>query len=207
MGACCASAAAQSTHVLLADGDLSEWQQQGFEKVSAGTEYSILTDEDLGEQVVMIESNQGASGYIRSADLALSADAIVKITWRVDAADNPADEKSKAGDDFPLRIYFADSTSIGADTLTLVHSIQSEAGSMWTSPYSGMLAEFEQYAFGGTGTQLGVWHTTSLPIGKIWAEAFGNLPDKIVLVGFMGDSDNAGGSSQARLARLELIDN
>ena len=203
---CCAAATAQ-THLLLADGNLDDWQEQGFDNVSEHSQYSILRDEELGKEVLLIESRQSASGYIRSVDLPLRADSIVNITWRVDAASNPADEKSKPGDDFPLRIYFSDSTSIGADTLTLVHSIQSESGSLWTSPYSGMLAEFKLYAFGGSDTRLGAWHTASIPIGKIWSEAFGSLPERIVLVGLMGDSDNAGGSSRARLAELELISN
>ena len=202
---CCWAAAAAQVQVLLADGDLEGWQQQGFEKVAERTRYSILNDEQLDGRVIVIESDGGASGYIRAVDLAIGEESIVNVTWRLDAAVNPADERSRAGDDFPLRIYFSDSTSIGADTLTMVHSIQSDSGSRWTSPYSGMLAEFQMYAIGGRDTQPGVWHTAAVPIGRIWIEEFGELPDRIALIGFMGDSDNAGGSSSARLARIELV--
>ncbi len=86
-----------------------------------------------------------------------------------------------------------------------MHSVQHPAGSAWTSPYSGMPAEFEIYALGGSDTEPGVWQQASVPAGQIWADLLGSPPDEIALVGFMGDADNAGGHSRSLLSELELI--
>ncbi len=200
-----AAAAQAESYVLLRDADLSEWQEQGFESVPARTSYAAVEDDALGARAVLIEADSSGSGYIRKVSLPFSPRAKLNVTWRVDSASNLADEQTKEGDDFPLRIYLADSTAVGADTLTLVHSVQHPVGSVWTSPYSGMLAEFEIYALGGSDTELGVWQQASVPVGQLWADLLGSPPDEIAVVGFMGDSDNAGGQSRALLAELELI--
>lgn len=189
----------------LNDGNLTDWTAQGFDNVPKKTDYAVEFDEELNQQVVVIDAQGSGSGYIRQEPIPFGDGAVLKVVWRLESAQNPKDEKTKPGDDFPIRMYLTDDPSFGADTLVLVQSTQQPAGSSWESPYDGFAAHFQMYAFGGSDTELGTWQTVNIPVGKLWAEKYGSPPSEIGLIGFMGDSDNAGGSSLAKIATIELI--
>lgn len=197
--------AAQAEDAAFAPGRLDGWRLETFAKLTVHTEYREVDDPSspAAGRVIEAVADGGVAGYVREGELPFTAQAAVEISYQVLEARNPADERSKEGDDFPLRFYLTARAGLFSyRTLVLVHALQSPAGSAWTNPYSGTVARFEMHAIAGAEDGLGAWRTLSVPVGRIWAERFGELPDGLDVLGVMVDSDNAGGLMRTRIARI-----
>ena len=193
------------TVVEFGPGQLDGWRLETFPKLTVHTDYAEVDDPSspAGGRAIDARSAGGVAGYVYESDLPFALDAEVALSYQVVAARNPADERAKAGDDFPLRFYLTAKTGLFSyETLVLVHSLQSPAGSHWTNPYSQRLARFEMHAVAGSEDALGEWRELVVPVGLYWRERFGSVPDELVALGVMVDSDNAGGMMHTRIAGI-----
>ena len=194
---------AQETMVLLANGELAGWKPQKFEKIPKTTQFEIVEEDENPSTGLVLEAvaEDSASGYIMEKDIPFGPDAVLELSYKVFEAVNSEDEKSKAGDDFAFRFYLSSRSLMVHRTLILVHSNQYPAGESWTSPYDGALAKFEVHAISGKG-QKGDWVQVRVPVGKLWQEKYGSVPDELVGMAFMVDSDNAHGKMHTRIASI-----
>ncbi|MBF2735384.1 MAG: DUF3047 domain-containing protein [Betaproteobacteria bacterium AqS2] len=203
-GALLLAAGAQAQDAVFAPGQLEGWRLETFENLPVHTEYREVADpaSPAGRAIEAV-ADGGVAGYVREEELPFTPAAAVEISYQVLEARNPADERSKAGDDFPLRFYLTAKTGLFRyDTLVLVHALQAAAGDGWANPYSGAIARFEMHAVAGAGDELGEWRTLTVPVGRLWAERFGEVPDELVALGLMVDSDNAGGFMRTRIGEV-----
>lgn len=193
--------------VLLADGDLSGWEEHAFTDKIKPTTYAVV--EVAGApgngRVLDALASSSASGYIMQRKLPFASGSKLLLTYRVLAASNPLDEQTKPGDDFPLRVYLTDLTLLGGDSLVLTHTLQTAAGSRWTSPYSGRLASFELYAIARDLTEGQQWLELEVPVGRLWQQAYADLPAELDGISFMVDSDDTKGEFHTQIARISYV--
>ena len=190
---------------LFANGDLSNWEEQFFDAIPKHTQYQIIADPSNptnSNLVLEAKANASGSGFILQEKLPFSQDAKLAITYQVVSASNSQDEKTKAGDDFPLRIYLTAKNFLFYTTLVLVHSSQYPSDSNWLSAYSGNVAKFHMYVIKGNEVPIATWEEVEVPVGKIWLEIFGELPDEIDAFSMMVDSDNAMGEMHTKIAQI-----
>lgn len=201
----CAPVWAAETVSLLRGGDLSAWDYHSFDGI-AETKYEVRRDDSLGAMALFANSDNGASGYVRKLTLDLSQTPWLHFQWRVDLADGGFDEKTKTGDDYAVRIYFAARDGIRYKSLTLVRSGGGRRGDSWRSPYSGWWNDLRVYVFAGGEAAAGEWRNAAVDVFSLWRRLFGDVPPAIGLVGLMTDSDNAAVQMQTRYGDILLTD-
>lgn len=187
---------------LFTHGDVSNWEYQSFDDIPETT-YRQITTED-GDSVLQAEADGSASGFIMRRELSLSETPWLHFRWRVLQAGSNAAEKTRAGDDFAWRLYFVGKSGLEYRTLNLVIAHNAAAGESWESPYAGFLRDIRLVAAATHRDQdLGQWQTTTLNVGALWRDAFGEDSD-IGLIGLMTDSDNTGTVMQVQYDSLFL---
>ena len=81
-------------------GDLNDWQTKSFQ---GETRYRLMAQD--GRRVLFAESQGTASGLYREIPVDLNRTPWLNWSWRVDRVLSGVDERSKAGDDYPARVY------------------------------------------------------------------------------------------------------
>ncbi|MEX1034214.1 MAG: DUF3047 domain-containing protein [Cellvibrionaceae bacterium] len=82
------------------EGRLADWDTEEFE---GETEYRIV--EEDGRRVLQAVSRASASGLGKEQRIDLQAYPYLNWSWKIDKRLPPRDESTKAGDDYPARIY------------------------------------------------------------------------------------------------------
>lgn len=191
------------TIVLLGDGQMDGFASETLPEIARHTEYAWVSDADAGEDKVLdAQADAAAAALLRQRKIPFSSDAVLEVTYKVIEASNQADERSKAGDDFPLRLYLISNGLLLYKTLVLVHSLQNATGVQWRNPYSSVIAEFQMHVFAGSDVPLGKWHTVEIEVGKVWHQVFGTEVDEMDAFSIMVDSDNGGGRMHTRISRV-----
>lgn len=185
-----------------------EWTYQTFDpkKVPAQTRYEI--DEDENGAFLRATSEGGASlFFLRFAEpVDLEETPFLIFDWRIDEAPTAGpEESSKEGDDFAFRIYLARGGWGSSKTLNIVRSRALALGETWPSPYGlydNFLHKVRMRSF-AVGDGDGQWRRATVNVAEWWRDIFGSAP-VIEGVGFMADSDNAGGRVVARFREIKL---
>jgi Protein of unknown function (DUF3047) len=77
--------------------DILDWQSESFQGETAY---------DMDGEALRARCRNSASGLFLKREIDLRVTPVIEWSWRVDAVfDGSIDEKSKAGDDFPARLY------------------------------------------------------------------------------------------------------
>lgn len=193
--------AAAATVILLQNGDMSAWEYQKFDGV-AETKYETRFDESLGAAALFANGENGASGYVRRVNLNPEKTPWLHLRWRADIAGEGFDEKTKDGDDFAMRVYFAARDGLKYKSLSLARA-RGRRGETWQSPYSKWYNDLRIYS---VGSETGEWRIFSANLAEIWRELFGDAPEEFGLVGLMTDGDSAGVQMRARYGGIVLSD-
>lgn len=99
-----AMAAAQGAVLLREEFlDLSHWRPVTFPKIKEHTQYSI---EDLGRETVLrTESHASASAIVYQSPYSVYDYPRLRWKWKVANVYEKGNARTKAGDDYPLRVY------------------------------------------------------------------------------------------------------
>ncbi len=81
-------------------GDLSGWERKSFR---GETEYGVR--EEGGVRALCARSRDAGSGLFRELEVDLGATPWIHWSWKVDAGLHAGDERTRAGDDYPARVY------------------------------------------------------------------------------------------------------
>ncbi len=115
-------------------GELDNWQSKSFQGM---TRYRLVTQD--GRQVLEAESQRAASGLVREVRVDLEKRPKLNWSWRVKDVLTGIDERTKAGDDYPARVYVIVSGGVAfwrTKTLIYVWSSRQPAGSRWKNAYT-----------------------------------------------------------------------
>jgi len=173
-------------------GDLKGWQTKVF---SGETRYSLEREE--GRMVLRADSRQAASGLYSEVSIDLNKTPLLNWTWKIDDILTGNDERSKAGDDYPARVYVVFSDGVmfwRTRAINYVWSNRQPIDSNWFSAYTnnaGMIA-----IQSGSG-HVGRWMEESRDVRADYRRLFGEEPGRVDAVAIMTDTDDTGAAATA----------
>lgn len=115
--------------------EMSDWKERSFKK---HTTYQLI-GEDVALTLKASCEDQASLLYRRVA-IDLTKTPIMHWSWRVDGVHPTLDDRTKAGDDYAVRIYVVSSEGSilfwQAKAINYVWANSQSAGSTWTSPFT-----------------------------------------------------------------------
>jgi hypothetical protein len=216
-------AAAMASDVLLKEDfqNLDHWRPLLFPKIARHSTYRIVVEGE--HHYLEASSDDSASAIVYRKTFNVYQYPRMKWEWKVANVYQKAIPLTKAGDDYPLRIYvlFAyDRKNAGIldkikyeaaralygeyppqSSLNYVWSSKPLAQTIVTSPYTGQakMILLEQGA-----AKVGQWVSEEVDIVVDYQRAFGHKPPAVASLAIMNDSDNTGEQSISYLAFLEI---
>lgn len=167
------------------------WQAERF---AGETDYAIETF--AGVTALHARAEGTASGLYREIEVDLTKTPIVNWSWALGGGKAGLDPHKKAGDDYPLRVYFVVKRGFSnLDTISVqyVWSLSQPKGSQWPNPFAPGVMQIAV----DSGTQARgrfVHHIRNLR--DDFRKLFGEDISRIDVVAIMTDADNAGGISE-----------
>lgn len=176
----------QANNLSFAEFGLTGWQEKSF---SGYTEYRLTGGKN--NKVVYAYANSTASGLFNEVEINLTQTPFVTWSWKVKQIGYGNDEKSKSGDDFPVRLYLivkGEPHFWNSFVLEYVWSNHAAVGSSWKNPFA---PEFRHIAVETGGQYIGQWRYYSRNIGEDFKLVFGFKPKTVDAIAIMTDSDNS----------------
>lgn len=167
---------------------LAQWQAKSF---VGKTDYALV--EMDGRRVLRAHSRAAASGLFYRKHIDLEKTPYLNWSWRVDKIQDGLDERSKGGDDYPVRLYvvFATGPFIWQQgALNYVWSNTQAAGSTWKSAYT---SKSQMIALRGGAQRLGQWLQEKRNLKADLQHFFGEGQRRIQAIAIMTDADDSGG--------------
>lgn len=185
-------AAAQTVRVgSFSSGDLAGWDVKSFK---GETRYELVRDS--GVTVLQASTDGMASGRFRKIRIDLSSTPVLRWRWKIDAPYRGNDEQTKAGDDFPVRIYVVverGPLGLRSRALNYVWSSGKPVGARWPNPFTSQAV---MQAVDSGDAKAGAWVSHQRNVRDDLRAAFGEDYAEIDAVAVMTDGDN--GARQAR---------
>lgn len=169
---------------------LPGWKEKEF---AGRTVYTPLPEEKL----LLAQSDGAASGLFFEQEIDVRATPWLNWSWRVENVLVGVNEREKAGDDYPARIYVVAKGGLAfwkTKALTYVWASNEPRESLWSNAFT---ANAQMIAVRGGTDDLGKMLTEKRNIREDWMRAFGEDIDVIDAVAIMTDTDNSGGKATA----------
>ncbi len=185
---------------LAAGAPLPEW----LEPITFGsgvkpTEFALVADE--GRTVLRLRARASASGLARSLRVEPAARPLLAWRWKAANLVERGDLRTKAGDDYALRLYVTWGSRTRLTALCYVWDKRAAPGTIAANPYSDRV----QMAVVDSGTaQLGRWVARERDVVADFRRAFGSEPPEITGIIVSADTDNTGESTEAWFGDIEL---
>jgi len=201
---------------------LDNWKPFFFPKIKKHSVYTIQKD---GERhYLKAESNASASAIVYKESFNVYEYPHVKWRWKVNNVYVKGDARTKAGDDYPLRVYVMfeyDPATAGTfeklkygfakkiygeypphSSLSYVWSSKEEPESIIVSPYTdrAMMILLQMGA-----KNVGTWQEQEIGIVGDYQQAFGAKPPLRARIAIMNDSDNTGERSISFMEYIEVF--
>lgn len=169
---------------------LPGWKEKEF---AGRTVYTPLPEERL----LLAESGGTASGLFFEQPVDVRATPWLNWSWRVENVLSGVNEREKAGDDYPARIYVVAKGGLvfwKTRALTYVWASNEPEGSMWPNAFT---SNAHMIAVRGGTRDLGKMLTEKRNIREDWMRAFGEDIETVDAVAIMTDTDNSGQKARA----------
>ena len=176
---------------------MENWSTRSFD---GETDYRLV--EKDGQSVLQARANGQASALYLERDINLTKTPYLKWCWQVDSLYAGLDETTKAGDDYPARVYVARKTGLlpwQVESVNYVWSSNQPAGRAWPNAFT---ERAQLLALQGGQENLGRWVAEVRHVRDDYQQLFGERPDSINGVALMSDGDNAGGDATAWYSTL-----
>lgn len=186
-----AAATDERTYVLMPE-TLSAWEKKAFE---GETQYQSTFKD--GRVAVEAKSKGTASGYYRTVTVDLTKTPYLNWEWRVENVLSGADERTKEGDDFPVRIYLIESHGLlfwKTRGVGYVWTGKVPEGADWPNPGR---ATTHLFAVRSGAADAGKWIKEKRDVRADFKRAYGEDITQIDAVAFFSDTDNTKGESTA----------
>ncbi|WP_432473104.1 DUF3047 domain-containing protein [Amphritea sp. HPY] len=186
------SHAGAMTIPLFDENGIKQWHEKTF---SGTTHYQITKDNN--QPVLQAVSDDSASGLYYEQQLPISPTTTLEWSWKVANTFPSIDETSKAGDDYPARIYVIVSDGPffwQTHTLVYVWASSQPTESRWPNAYTSNAV---MWAVDSGDKQLNRWISHSRNLQQDLKTAFGKTYQQIEAIAIMSDSDNSKNRSTA----------
>lgn len=171
---------------------LIDWRTHEFDGT---TDYS-LTDHS-GSKVVRAKARNSASSLYRNIKVDINQTPIINWSWMASYFKGDGLERTKAGDDFVVRLYVVASTGPmpwQKSSLVYVISRDEPVGSYWPNPFTQRAII---YVVDTYDSVRGRWVNHKADIKKDFKRYFNKDIDIIDGIALMTDTDNSGGEAVA----------
>lgn len=175
-----------------------EWNEKRF---SGSTSYKLQTLDYL--QVVKAVSDGSASGLYLEKRIDLLETPYLSWKWRIENRLNPANERSRDGDDYAARVYVIVDGGIlfwKTRALSYVWSASEQTGASWDNAFAG--SNVRMLAVRSADDPVSAWREEKRNVLLDLKQAFGEDIRYIDAVAIMTDTDNTGGSAAAYYADI-----
>ncbi|MDC0434365.1 DUF3047 domain-containing protein [bacterium] len=165
---------------------LDGWAERSFK---GNTEYELI--DEGGIPVLRAHTKGQASVLYREEDIDLSKTPIINWSWKIDRTYENIDEKTKAGDDFPARLYVVVKTGfLPWETVAIdyVWSSDIPVGETWANPFTEKAITV---AVQSGDTDVGKWSVHSRNVVEDFKTLFDLDTDEINGYAVMVDGDNS----------------
>ena len=172
--------------------DRQDWQEKVFK---GETRYSF--DSRSGRPALFADSRGTASGLYREIRIDLNRTPWLNWSWRVDRVLGSIDERQKAGDDYPARVYVVVSGGAAfwkTRSLVYVWSSNQPVGATWNSAYTDNV---RMMALRSGTAEAGRWVEEKRDVRADFRRLFGEDIDTLDAVALMTDSDSSGQTASA----------
>ena len=166
------------------NGELQDWKSKSF---LGETQYQLVQQD--GHRVLQADSNGTASGLYREITIDLERTPYLNWSWRVNNILNGVDERTKAGDDYPARVYVVVSGGIAfwkTRSLVYVWSSNQPVGSTWDNAFTSNAKTIALRSGNGKG-----WVSEKRNVREDFKRLFGDDIKQIDAVALMTDTDNS----------------
>lgn len=190
---CCAQPVAAETLLgHFSARDLTGWQSKRFQ---GETRYDWAMD---GARPVLRGVSEGsASGLVREQAVDLAKTPFLTWRWRVDRVLRAVNETTRAGDDYPARLYVIFSGGAlfwRSRAINYVWSSRQPVGSHWPNAFTNQAV---MLAVASGPNQVGQWLTHKRNVREDYRQLFGEDIQQVDAVALMTDTDNSGQSATA----------
>lgn len=182
--------------------DIIQWDRQSFQ---GETHYEVV--EVDGRDAVHARCDQDtASGLFMETPIDLTTTPILEWEWRVDETFEDVDETTRAGDDYPARVYAVDAHRIArwrTRAVNYVWASEQPQGSEWENAYqprARMLA-----VRSGPPAEAGRWRTERRNLREDFKTFHDRDLDEITALAIMTDCDDTGQSIEAWYGEIRLL--
>ena len=179
-------------------GEFSQSRLAGWEtKVFRGETRYDLTELD-SRTVLRAESRAAASGLVRKMAVDLEKTPYLHWSWRAENTLGTPNERQKAGDDYPARLYVVVSGGLmfwRTRSLNYVFASTMAAGSDWPNAFAG--DSVRMLALRSGTAETGRWHEEKRNVREDLQRYFQEDIRRIDAVALMTDTDNTGGQAVA----------
>jgi hypothetical protein len=201
--------------------DLSGWKPYTFPKIPKHTDYSVIDAGGTG--VLRAESDGSASALIFEREFDVHAYPRLAWRWKVDSVYRTGNASTKAGDDYPMRIYvlfpYDPSTASVLERVKygLARAVYGEYPPHSTLNYIWANREHDQRIMPNAYTdrammvllrqgesEVGKWVDEEVDILSDYRKAFGQDPPRLARLAVMNDSDDTGERSVSYLEYIQL---
>ncbi|MCH9673945.1 MAG: DUF3047 domain-containing protein [Gammaproteobacteria bacterium] len=186
---------------MLGDDGFRNWTEQAF---VGKTIYTQLSEPDNGK-IVRARSHSSASGYFRKLRIDLATTPKLQWRWRIDNTfDNPG-ERTKAGDDYPARVYVvAKHPTWPWKRLSIcyVWSSGNQKGADWPSPYT---ADVRMVAVRAGRADIGAWQSEERDVRADFLQYLGHEIEAIEAVGIMSDTDDLKTTAESYYGPISFV--
>lgn len=203
--------------------NLDNWKPLLFPKIKEHSVYSVVKDGE--NSLLQAEANASASGLRYKKEFDIYKTPTVHWRWKVENVLEKGDARTKAGDDYPIRIYVVfkyDPDKVGFGTrlkynaARLIYGEYPPAASLnyvWanknespetviTSPYQ---EQVKMFPVSSGKDKLNTWQEYRMNILEDYKKAFNEEPPQIASIAIMSDADNTQEKVKAFIDFIEIL--
>ncbi len=181
--------------------DIIQWETHAF---TGETRYQ-LTEVDGRQAVHAVCTDGSASGLFYEHDIDLEATPIIEWEWRVDSTFNDVDEQTRAGDDYPARLYAVDRHNVlrwRTRAVNYVWASEMPRGAQWDNAYQSRAAMVALRSGDDAGDG---WVTERRDLREDFSEIHGRDLTVLNALAIMTDCDDTGQDAEAWYGEIRLL--
>ncbi|WP_372612821.1 DUF3047 domain-containing protein [Halomonas sp.] len=176
---------------------MAGWPTRSFDGETA---YQVV--ERDGTQVLQARAGEQASAKYLEREVDLNRTPYLHWCWQVSGIHQGLDETTKAGDDYPARVYVVRKTGLlpwQVQSVNYVWASSQPAGADWPNAFT---SRAHLLALQSGESRVGEWVAEVRDVREDFDALFGERANRIDGVALMSDGDNAGVDATAWFTHL-----
>jgi hypothetical protein len=180
--------------------DIAGWATEQFK---GPVQYRVI-HQDGREALHATCTGKGASARYLKRDIDLRETPVLEWSWRIEDTFGGRDERTKAGDDYPVRIYAVVDGGLlrwKTQAVNYVWASEQRAGSVWPNAYA---SQAKMLALQSGPSRAGEWVTERRDLASDFQRLHGASPPVIHGLAIMTDCDDVGQPMEGWYGEIRL---